>query len=416
MTEHVRRITVCRLCGCADLRGFIDFGDVPLGNNLQTKVEDALAAPSYPLALTRCADCGHFQLGCAVDPEVLYATNYTYLSGIGPSFIKHFDTYADWIAAHCDLPPKPVTVDVGSNDGTCLKAFQTRGHVVCGVDPAQLAAKIANDKGVETINAFFDRDAVDEIKRRHGAADFVTSHNVLAHVDDLAAVFRNVHDLLKDGGYFAFEVGYFAEVLKAGHFDTIYHEHLDYHHAEPLVRHLTALGFDMLDLSVNSIQGGSLRLLLRKSGRGAILPQAADFLQRERQSVVHDEAFLDGWRASIEAKMATFRSLVQDRVAAGRSIAGYGAPTKAILLMKMAQLAGPEIAYVVEDNPHKTGRFFPGTGVAIEPSAALMANPPDVVVLFAWNFVDDILRKLAGQFAKPVEVVVPLPEPRVVTL
>lgn len=416
MSGAVRKIVACRLCGGAGLHEYVNFGDVPLGNNLQTDADEARAAESYPLNLMRCDACHHFQLGFAVDPRILYATNYTYLSGIGASFVKHFEAYADWVTATCDLPPGGVVVDVGSNDGTCLKPFQARGFTVCGVDPASLAAKIANENGVETINAFFNADAVATIKSRHGPADFITSHNVLAHVDDLQAVFGNVYDLLKPGGYFAFEVGYFREVLRTGCFDTIYHEHLDYHHAAPLVRYLTAIGFDVLDLSVNSIQGGSIRLLLRKTGEGQVSAAAEAFLEAERGSVLYDEAFLLAWRGRIEATMAAFRDLLRAHVGRGARIVGYGAPTKATLLMKMAGIGPGEIDYVVEDNPYKMGRFFPGTGVPIKSSAELSETPPDVLVMFAWNFADDIIGKLRGRFHKPVEVVVPLPELRIIAL
>lgn len=416
MAGSYRKIAACRLCDGIDLREYIDFGSVPLGNNLQMTAEAARAAASYPLNLVRCGACGHFQLGCAVDPKELYATNYTYLSGIGASFVRHFDTYADWVMKTCDLPPQAVIVDIGSNDGTCLKAFQERGYIVCGVDPASLAAGIANAYGVETINAFFDAGVVAQIKRKHGAVDFVTSHNVLAHVDDLGAVFRNIHDLLKNGGYFAFEVGYFREVLKGGHFDTIYHEHLDYHHAAPLVRHLTAIGFDIVDLSVNEIQGGTIRLLLRKTGQGEISECARAFLEDERHSILHDEAFLTNWRQRIENTMAAFHDLLRDRIDRGLAIVGYGAPTKATLLMKMAGIGEGDVAYVVEDNQHKSGRFLPGSGVPIKSSAELLNRPFDVLVVFAWNFSDDIIAKLRGKFAKPIEVVVPLPELRNPTL
>jgi SAM-dependent methyltransferase len=416
MTDAVRAIAACRLCDSPDLQLQIDFGRVPLGNNLQPTAEAARAAASYPLELNRCAACGHFQLGHAVAPELLYATNYTYLSGIGASFVRHFDAYADWAAERCGLAEGALVVDVGSNDGTCLAAFQARGHIVCGVDPAALAAGVANERGVETINAFFDAAAVEQIVGRHGQADLVTSHNVLAHVDDLAAVFREVHLLLKDGGHFAFEIGYFREVLRTGCFDTIYHEHLDYHHASPLARHLTALGFDLIDLSVNAVQGGSLRLLLRKTGGGRISSQAETFLAAEQDSVLYDRAFLAGWRADIEASMSRFHAWMRERADAGARIVGYGAPTKATLLMKMAGLDAGEVTSVLEDNPYKAGRFLPGTGIAIRPTSELTEMRPEVIVIFAWNFADDIIGKLRGRFDAPVEIVTPLPELRTVML
>jgi len=411
-----RRIAACRLCAATDLVEIIDFGGVPLGNNLQETAAAARAAERYPLDLWRCARCGHFQLGHAVAPEELYATNYTYLSGIGPSFIRHFDGYADWVVKTCELPKDALVVDVGSNDGTCLKALRARGYRVCGVDPAELPARLANENGIDTLNAFFDASAVERIITKYGAADFVTSHNVLAHVDDLAATFADIRALLKPGGLFCFEVGYFRDVLRNNYFDTIYHEHLDYHHAAPLVRHLTALGFAIEDISVNPVQGGSIRMLCRKADGGTVSASGQAFLDAERGSILNDQNYLKGWRHEIEIKMARFRAMLRDRSAQKRSIAGFGAPTKATLLMQMAGIGHDDIAYVAEDNALKAGRFLPGTGVPILLTPHLLTNPPDVLVIFAWNFADDIIGKLRGKFAKPVEVIIPLPEARTIQL
>ena len=413
---RARKITACRLCAATVLHEIIDFGELPLGNNLQETSSAARAAARYPLKLNRCKNCGHFQLGHAVAPEALYATNYTYLSGIGPSFVRHFAAYANWVVATCDLPKDALVVDIGSNDGTCLEAFRAHGYRVCGVDAAELPARIANESGIDTINAFFDGDTVDLIRTKYGAADFVTSHNVLAHVDDLAATLANISDLLKPGGRFCFEVGYFQEVLKNDLFDTIYHEHLDYHHAAPLARHLTALGFSIEDIDVNPVQGGSIRVLCKKTGAGAVSASAQAFLERERASILNDETYLGNWRREIEAKMARFSGILQDRASRNRSIAGFGAPTKATLLMQIAGIGSGDIAYVAEDNELKTGRFLPGTGIPILLRSHLLAYPPDVLVIFAWNFADDIISNIRGKFRKPVEVVIPLPEIKTVLL
>jgi hypothetical protein len=247
-------------------------------------------------------------------------------------------------------------------------------------------------------------------------ADFLTSQNVLAHVDDLGKVFRNIYEVLKDGGYFAFEIGYFREVLRTGCFDTIYHEHLDYHHAEPLARHLCSLGFDLLDLSVNSVQGGSLRLLLKKTGNGMITEQAQKFLDAEKQSVLYDEEFLGNWPCKIESSMDELHNLLCEDANHGARIVAYGAPTKATLLMKMAKLGADEVAFVVEDNPHKASRFLPGSGIPIRLTSELISVQPEVIVILAWNFADDIIKKLRGQFDASVKVVIPLPDLRVVDL
>ena len=165
------------------------------------------------------------------------------------------------------------------------------------------------------------------------------------------------------------------------------------------------------------MQGGSLRLLFRKTGEGKVSDAAQAFLAGERASILYDEGFLASWKTRIETQMGKFHDTLRGYADAGRRIVAYGAPTKATLLMKMAGLEGGEVAYAVEDNPHKTGRFLPRTGVPIVSSDELDTEPqPEVIALFAWNFADDIVNRLTGRFAQPVDVVVPLPQVKVVTI
>ena len=97
MKNKFRKIKSCRLCESDNLHSFIDFGSVPLGNNLQKNLQDSSMADEFPLHVIRCSKCGHLQLDTAVKPKLLYATNYTYLSGIGKSFLKHINEYVSWI-------------------------------------------------------------------------------------------------------------------------------------------------------------------------------------------------------------------------------------------------------------------------------------------------------------------------------
>ena len=53
-----------------------------------------------------------------------------------------------------------------------------------------------------------------KIINNFGKVDFVTSHNTLAHVDDIKSIFENIYTILKNDGHFCFEIGYFKEVPK----------------------------------------------------------------------------------------------------------------------------------------------------------------------------------------------------------
>ena len=104
--------TCCRLCKSFYLKKVVDFFDVPLGNNLQETKELSDNVESFNLKIMRCSDCGHFQLSVSVSPELLYATNYTYLSGIGLTFVNHIKDYVKWIISNYNIKTPDVVVDI----------------------------------------------------------------------------------------------------------------------------------------------------------------------------------------------------------------------------------------------------------------------------------------------------------------
>ena len=67
---------------------------------------------------------------------------------------------------------------------------------VVGIDPAKKPSDIANAKGIKTINNFFNKKISSQIKK-YGEFDFITSHNVLAHTENIKEIFISIYNLLK---------------------------------------------------------------------------------------------------------------------------------------------------------------------------------------------------------------------------
>ena len=404
------KIAQCRLCDARVKTKIVVFPDVPLGNNLLATEKHARAAKSYPLELLRCMECGHFQLGHSVNSNLLYATNYTYLTGVSSHFKDHFEHYVSWIFQNTQITPGELVVHIGSNDGTCLKAFQKKGLLVCGVDPASEPARIANKQDVFTVNDFFSKHSKEVIEKKFGKPTLVTSHNVLAHVDDLKLTFELIFDMLAPGGAFCFEIGYFGSVYKNNLFDTIYHEHLDYHHASPLVSVLSDIGFYVSDVETNNIQGGSLRILCFKSTTAGFSQNVTEFLEREKTVLLPPPWTAKGWGDEIRNIMGRFGETVRNYVRNNKYVAAYGAPTKATLLLAMSGLDETHIMYVVEDNELKIDKFLPSSSIAIVSPENFSNEPPDVILILAWNFFDEILNRLSELIKHRCIVITPLPK------
>jgi len=405
-------ISHCRLCGKKKLVKVINFGNIPLGNNLLTKQKHSIKTKKYPLILKNCKNCNHFQLNYSVNPKILYAKNYTYLSGTGKSMVIHLKKYAKYITKKINLKKKSIVLDIGSNDGTCLMNFKKKGMNVLGIDPAKKPCQIAKSKGINSLNNFFDKHTLKKVLKSHGKIDFVTSHNTLAHVENLKLIFQNIYQVLKKDGYFCFEIGYFKEVLKNNYFDTIYHEHLDYHHANPLVNFLVNLGFSIVDVNKVKIQGGSLRILCKKDYNKKISKKSYLFLKKEKNTIIYKKKFIQSWERKIKDTMKNTREKIM-KTTYNESIFGYGSPTKIILFLKLLKLPPNKIRYIFEDNKLKQNKYLPIFGNKIICTSKIKKFKPKYLLIFAWNFKNDIKKKVY-KVDKKIKLLVPLPKFKVI--
>lgn len=275
----------CRMCDGNRLVKVMALTPTPPGNNFLTRDDLSLPEPTYPLDLYLCRECSHVQLGHVVDPTILYQKSYSYRSATSPKFLEHLRDYASEMVRRFALKSGSLVADIGSNDGSCLRFFAVDGMKVVGVDPAVEIARSATESGVETIGKFFSHQLGVRLCQQYGRAALITSHNACAHIDDLQGVFRGVERWLAEDGVFVVEVGYLLDVYENTWFDTIYHEHLDYHTVAPFEALCARVGMEPIGVQRVSPQGGSLRVFMQRAN-GALRKDGsiAALVERERQS------------------------------------------------------------------------------------------------------------------------------------
>lgn len=376
--------------------------DTPLANELCH--QDAPPSDLFPLGLNRCTACGHVQLSVVADPARLF-TSYKYVSGTSPVFRKHLLNFA--VATQPKIPG--FVLEVASNDGTLLNEFQQLGHRVLGVDPAANLAQEANRQGLPTLPEFFTPQLADRILRDHGPADLVCGLNCFAHIDDLGGVFQGVERVLAGNGRLVFEVGYWPAMMRGRYFDTVYHEHLSYHHLRPLVPFFERLGLRLWDAELVDSQGGSIRChVMREAAAPPQTQRLAELLEGE-ESVPAECAQLQG-------RVAAAREAYHRAVAGYSRVCAFGAPAKCVTLMAAFGIVegAPTTPQVIfDENPLKSGLYTPAPRIPIRPGYELVMQGKgdyDLCVIFAWNFAED-LRKRYKAFKG--RWLVPLPEPRI---
>lgn len=113
-----------------------------------------------------------------------------------------------------------------------------------------------------------------------------------------------------------------------------------------------------------------------------------------------------------ETKLALTDFLVS-AAKGGRRVVGYGAPGKSATLLHYCGIGKDLLEYTVDRNPHKQGRFLPGTHIPIHHPDHIRETKPDYVLILPWNLKDEIIEQL--QFIRDWDgkFVVPIPEVKV---
>ena len=89
-----------------------------------------------------------------------------------------------------------------------------------------------------------------------------------------------------------------------------------------------------------------------------------------------------------------------------------GAAAKGATLLNTTGIGTDLVAYVVDRNVHKQGRWMPGCRLPIRPVETLLEERPDDLLLLAWNFATEIIAQQQDFATAGGTFYVPLPVPR----
>ncbi|MGH9858516.1 MAG: class I SAM-dependent methyltransferase [Candidatus Acidiferrales bacterium] len=405
--------TTCRACDSQALSPVLSLGEVPLANSYLSADQLHLPEPRFPLEIYFCESCSLLQLRHVVSPDVLFS-HYLYMTGTNQTIVKHNQALAAAVSRELGLSAGDLVVEVASNDGSLLACFNKYDVRTLGIEPARNIASIARQRGIETLNEFFDQRTAEQILAEKGPAKAVLANNVLAHVDSTVEFLSACRTILAPDGRVVVEAPYLAEMLERLEYDTIYHEHLCYLSVTPLLRLFERAGLALDRVDRVPIHGGSLRLWakhLDSSGHSESVRQMAAL---ERDAGFHRiETYLEFARR-VQHSRTQLVALLDQIHAQGKIVAAYGAPAKGNTLLCYCGITSDRIPYTVDRSPLKIGLHTPGSHIPILPVETLFERQPDFVLLLAWNFAEEILDFLKPYRDRGGRVILPIPEPRVV--
>ena len=398
----------CRSCNKEEFLEFISLNRQPPANAF-LKESDFDKEVLYPLDVTCCRNCLLVQLTDeSYIPRDKLFLDYAYASSISGGLRNHFTELADKIKS--EFNPK-IVVDIGSNDGVLLKPLLELGCKAIGVEPAGNLAEQANNNGLATICSYFDEDTVNKIISDNGKADIVVASNVFAHLDEYHDIIENVKRMLSENGTYIVEVQYFADMIRDMTFDNIYHEHVLYYTIHSMINLFDKHNMTVYNVEKIPTHGGSIRAYISE-GKS---PQQSvnNLIREEKENGIDNLQTLENFNKKLQSNIEQIRELFVKLKKDNKRIFGYGAPAKSSTMINSIGLDNSNIELIIEDSPLKQGLFTPGSHIPITSPDILEKEIPDYLMIFAWNYSDEIIKKVEDKYQK-LNYIIPMPELRVI--
>ena len=406
-------ISCCRICSGTELAPILDLGEQML-TGVFPRSRDAQVTTG-PLRLVKCMSaggCGLVQLAHSYDLGEMYGDNYGYRSGLNASMVAHLHAKVARVLGHVALHEGDLVVDVGSNDGTTLGAYpEGAGADLLGIDPTAGKFRQYYKSHVDLCADFFSAATLRRI-RPGKPVRILTSFSMFYDLEAPMAFMQDVHDVLADDGVWVFEQSYMPAMLAALSYDTVCHEHLEYYALKQVKWMADRVGFTLVDVAFNDVNGGSFSVTVAKSTSGmAESPEVARILAQETAAGLDTLAPFEDFAARTAASRGGLRAFIDDARARGMTIAALGASTKGNVLLQYCDIDTSDIAAVGEVNPDKFGALTPGTWLPIRPEAEVLAGNDDYLLVLPWHFRRHFLANPAYAGRK---LVFPLPRLEVV--
>jgi C-methyltransferase C-terminal domain/Putative zinc binding domain/Methyltransferase domain len=343
----------CRFCRSQTGTVVLDLGEQPACDYFPRREEPG-PDPVYPLQMWLCAGCSLAQL--VADPTVPEEPR-----GAEPAaLVAQAADAVRRVAAAGLLPAGARVAEYGSpHGGSWLGLMAGRGATpVPGAEPA----------------------------------DVVLDCFGLMHSADQAAALLERAARVSPGGVLLLQYHSLATIVRSGQWNALRHGHYAYYSAAALTAMLARHGFTPRLAWQFDLYGGTVLLAASRPGRPDLADDGsvAALLADEAQAGVRDAAVLSGLQRDTESRAKAVHDWLVAERAAGRRVVGYGAASRAVALLRRADIEAALLPVVLDASPAKQGLRMPGTDIPVSSPELLADRPPDSVLLFLSDLLDEV--------------------------
>lgn len=384
----------CRICKNTNLVEVVNLGNMMLTGVFPEFKDEKIT--SGPLSLVKCTGdedcCGLLQLMQTYSSSELYGDNYGYRSGLNKSMVKHLHEKVKIILNTITPQPGDLIIDIGSNDGTTLAAYPLSDYTLVGIDPTGVKFKDFYKPHIQLIPDFFSKKIINNMFGNK-KAKVVTSFAMFYDLEDPISFMQEIYYILDDEGIWVSEQSYMPTMINNNSFDTICHEHLEYYALKQIKWMTDIVGFKIIRVDFNAINGGSISIIVAKNSsqhREATNLDAILF-EEEKYGFTEIDIYTD-FAKRIEKVKSDLTSFIKEVNINGQNVYGLGASTKGNVLLQYCGLSDEDIPFIGEVNSEKYGRFTPGSNIPIISEQDLLMKNPDYALILPWHFREFFLK------------------------
>ena len=346
----------CRACSETNGELVLDLGAQPACDYFP-RYDDPGPDPSYPLQMWLCAKCGLAQL--VLDPTV---------------------------------PEEPKAVEPAALVSQAEDAVERVGRAGW-LQPGASAAEFGSPHGGSWLGLLAERGLIpisSEI-----AADVVLDCFGLMHCSDQAAAVAKREARLADNGVLLVQYHSLATIIERDQWNSLRHGHYAYYSASALSELLGSVGLTLRSCWSFDLYGGTVLLAATRASEGGEPdPSVLDLLATEEELGVRNPEVLRGLAHAATTSAANLHAWLKARRRARARVLGYGAASRAVALLCLAEVGRDLLPGVADASPAKHGTRMPATNIPVISPKELRDDSPDDVLLLLPDLIGEVRKAL----------------------
>ena len=402
MKYKVHELNVCRVCKSSDLYKFLKLDDMPFTDDFVKQGEIGTEF-LYPINIFYCKNCNTVQTqhDVAVDE---YYEDYQYSVGAS-TFASNFmngiaqKLYHDYFKGEENIK----VLEVGSGDGEQLVPFKELGCKVLGYEPSSFLVEVAAGKGIPSVQGLFDENAADTLPEEFKQVSIILLSYTFDHIPDPIGFLNAVKKILnKKNGILVIENHDLEKIFERQEYCLFEHEHSIYLTKATAISLAKRNGFEVVEFDVlpdEKRRANSLIFVMTQQGSD-FAPKAINEYPLQDYN---NTGFYDKESEEIIKGIDNFEKYIDAALAAGKTIAGYGAGGRGIMTLSALKNAD-KLQYIVDKKPKASGVYAPKFHLPVYEIDQLEKQPVDEVIVFSFGYMKEIKEDLKNMGYKENQI------------